>query len=276
MMRRILTLAGYFAKSVLFSPTGLILLILGMAFWAIFFSPGHPSSDLRNYIILIAVWGAFASFLMAVAVSGRASRIENTPFIVRLPSRIEYLAAVLLSSLILSALLQLLVAGLALIRGPEMTAAQLLVLPAIWIPINLLAALLALHATDLVTDGWSRVILFGLIAIALIFNSASSDSASWFSDQFAGLAAFLSRLNLIWLSDLAYRLASWVSQLSPSSIGKFFSVFFWPFRTIAQTAFVGQFSPTQALAPSILMLYNTVLFLIASILFAEKDLEFTE
>lgn len=276
MIRRILILAGYLSKSVFFSLTGLILLILSLIYWAVFFPPGQGTPDVENYIILIGAWGAAATFLVTLAISGRASRLENYPLIVRLPSRVEYLVAVLVGSLALGIILQLLVAGLALIRGPEISSAQLLAIPPIWLSVNLLAAVLAAHASDLVTAGWSRVLLFGFIALALVFNSAASGSGSWFSDRFNDLAELFARFNLMWFSDLSLSVASWASQSPLSLVAQSISLIFWPFRAISDAIFSGRFTPSQALAPAVLLLYGTILFLIASILFAGKDLDFIE
>ena len=51
---------------------------------------------------------------------------------------------------------------------------------------------------------------------------------------------------------------------------------FWPFRAMADAVFAGSFTPSQSLAPAILMLYGAILFLIAATLFAGKDLDFLE
>ncbi len=276
MIRRILILAGYYSKSVFFSLTGLILLILSLIYWGVFFPPGQGTPDVENYVILIGAWGAAATFLATLAVSGRASRLENYPLIVRLPSRVEYLVAILIGSLALGLLLQLLVAGLALIRGPKLSLPQLLAIPPVWLSVNLLAAVLATHASDLVTTGWSRVILFGFIAIALVFNSAASGSGSWFSDRLFDLAQLFARINLMWFSDITISLASWANQSALTGVAAAISMIFWPFRAIADAIFSGRFTPSQALAPAVLLLYGTTLFLIASLLFAGKDLEFME
>lgn len=277
MIQRIFILTGYFSKSIFFSLTGLILLILSLIYWAIFFPPGQGTPDIENYIILIGAHGAAATFLVTLAVSSKAARMENYPMLVRLPSRVEYLVVVLLSSLLLGLLLQLLVAGLALIRGPEITIARVQSIPPMWISINLLASLLAVHATDLVTAGWSRVVIFGLLAIALVLNSASSStSESWFSDQLNGLSELFARINLMWFADITADAAAWAYTSPLSLVANAASVIFWPFRAMADAVFAGGFTPSQALAPAVLVLYGAILFLIAATLFAGKDLEFLE
>lgn len=276
MIRRVLILTGYFAKTTFFSLTGLILLILSLVYWAIFFPPGQGTPDIENYIILIGALGAAATFLVTLAVCSRAARMENYPMLVRLPSRVEYLISVLLSSLLLGLVMQMLVAGLALIRGPELTLAYMLAIPPIWISINILAAILALHATDLVTAGWSRVILFGLLAIALILNSASAGPETWFSDRLNDMAELFSRINLMWFSDLAASAAAWAFDSPLAGVVRIAAILFWPFRAMTDAVFAGGFTPSQALAPAVLLLYASILFLVAATIFSGKDLEFIE
>lgn len=276
MIQRILILTGYFTKSLFFSLTGLLLLVLSLVYWAVFFPPGQGTPDVENYVIVVGAWGVAATFLISLAVSSRAGRLENYPVLVRLPSRIEYLVAVLFSAVILGLLMQLLVAGLALIRGPELTGPRLLSIPPLWLSLNLLAAVLAIHASDLVTAGWSRVILFGLLAIALVLNSAAASPNSWFSDRFLALADVFNRINLVWFSDLAYDVASWTANTPLAGLAQAAGIVFWPFKAMSEAVFAGQFSPSQALAPAVVLLYGAILFLIASTLFASKDLEFVE
>lgn len=276
MIQRILILIGYFAKSLFFSLTGLILLILSLIYWAVFFPPGQGTPDVENYIILIGVWGAAATFLVTLAIAGRASRLENYPLIVRLPSRIEYLVAVITGSLLMGFCMQLLVAGLALIRGPELTVGYILAIPPMWLSVNLLASILAMHASDLVTAGWSRVILFGALAITLILNTAATGSEYWFSDRFNDLAELFARVNLMWFSDLAVSASSWSASAPLGGIAQIASFLFWPFRAMSDAIFAGSFTPSQALAPAVLVLYGAILFLVAATLFAGKDLEFVE
>ena len=74
MMQRVWSLTTYFTKSLFFSLTGLILLILTLVYWVIFFPPGQGTPDVENYVILIGAFGAAATFLAhcrsAVAPAG--------------------------------------------------------------------------------------------------------------------------------------------------------------------------------------------------------------
>lgn len=276
MMQRVWILSVYFAKSVFFSLGGLMMLILSITYWAVLFPPGQGTPDIENYIILVGALGAAATFLATLSAASKAGRLENFPLLVRLPSRIEYLLSVLLSALAIGLILQLLVAGLALIRGPEMNAGNWLMLLPLWLSTNILAAVLAMHATDLVTSGWSRVIIFGLLAILLILSSASGNSDSWLAARLNDLAMVFSRLNLMWFADIFSSLSVWLGGGTLANVGTIAGQVFWPFRAMIDGVFAGRFTAAQALAPAVIMLYGTILFLIAALLFSSKDLEFVE
>ena len=275
MMQRVWILTVYFTKSLFFSLTGLILLILSLVYWVIFFPPGQGTPDVENYIILIAAFGAAATFVAALSLSGRASRLENYPLLVRLPSRVEYLVAVLFSALLLGVGLQLLVAALALIRGPDLSGHALMI-PPLWLSLNILAAVLAMHASDLVTAGWSRVIVFGLLAVLLLLKGVTASPDSWLANRLFDASSVLIDLNLLRLSDLAADLGIWISSETMEAVSRAAGIVFWPFQAMSDAVFAGGFTPSQALAPAVLLLYGSILFLIAATLFAGKDLDFTE
>lgn len=275
MMQRVWSLTVYFTKSLFFSLTGLILLILSLVYWVVFFPPGQGTPDVENYIILIGAFGAAATFLAALSLSGRAGRLENYPLIARLPSRIEYLAAVLLSALILGVGLQLLVAGLALIRGPDL-AGHWLMIPPLWLSIDILAAVLAFHASDLVTAGWSRVIIFGLLALLLILKGMTVSPDSWLVERLYDLSSVVLEFDLIAVSNALDLISEWISGTTMSALSQGAGIVFWPFKAMSDAVFAGGFTPSQALAPAVLLLYGSILFLIAATLFAGKDLDFTE
>ena len=275
MMQRVWILTVYFTKSLFFSLTGLILLILSLVYWVLFFPPGQGTPDVENYIILIAAFGAVATFLAALSLSGRAGRLENYPLLVRLPSRVEYLVAVLFSALLLGIGLQLLVAGLALIRGPDLSGHALMI-PPLWLSINILAAVLAMHASDLVTSGWSRVIVFGALAVLLLLRGVTNSPDSWLVNRLYDASGVLMDFDFMALSDFAANLGTWIAGETMGALSRAAGVVFWPFQAMSDAVFAGGFSPAQALGPAVLLLYGSILFLLAATFFAGKDLDFTE
>ena len=278
MSQRIAALTGYFLRSLTFSVTGAIYVILGLAFWAIMFPPGQTTPEASYYILLLAAFGATITFLSVLTISSRANQAANYPWIVRLPSRVEYLTAVFLAATLYAFGLQLLIAFLALFRGPELTWGLVLAIPPVWISLNILTAVLALHATDFVSSGWSRVYLFGLIAIFLFgqsLNSASSNS-SWFIIRLNALSRTFMGEGWYALVTPLNNFSNWLQNNGASSLSKLFSLPFWPFHAIVEAVVVGSFNVVQALAPAVLLLYATLLIMLAADLFATKDLDLTE
>lgn len=276
MIRRLWVLMGYFARSLFFSVVGAVFIIASLVYWAVFFPPGQQTPDPENYVILVGVFGAFAVFLATISIAARASRLENYPLVTRLPSRVEYLTAVLLCGLLSGLLLQLLVAGLALIRGPEMSLTTALMVIPLWLSVDIVAGVLALHATDLVTSGWSRVLVFGSLAVLLILNSMSQGPESWLADRLDDASFAFARMNLDFFTGILDSLSSGLRSGLMDTIASAASTVFWPFRAMTDAVFAGGFTASQSLAPAVLLLYATILFLIAANLLATKDLEFTE
>lgn len=276
MSRRLIVLTGYFLRNIFFSLAGSIYVILALAYWAIFFPPGQQTPDIDNYILIIGAFGAAMTFLATLTIASRAYKAEQCPLIVRLPSRIEYITAVFSSALVFAFMLQFLVAVLALIRGPEVSIVQMLEIPPVWISINLLAAMLALHASDLVASGWSRVVIFGILAVLLIGQNLIDRLTTGLAGLTSNLSGILYSQQWVSVADGFGQISSWFYGSGSETLGSILGVVFWPIRSIIDAVFAGYFTPTQALAPAVLVLYAAILFLIASDLFATKDLEMTE
>jgi len=167
------------------------------------------------------------------------------------------------------------VAGLALIRGPEL-AGHGSMIPPLWLSLDILAAVLAVHASDLVTAGWSRVIVFGLLAVLLILKGVTASPDAWLVERLYDLSGVLLDFNLVALSNGLDTIAIWLSGPTLSALSQGAAVVFWPFQAMSDAVFAGGFSPSQALAPAVLLLYSSIFFLVAATLFAGKDLDFTE
>ncbi|MFO7682608.1 MAG: hypothetical protein R6X34_21430 [Chloroflexota bacterium] len=278
MSQRIAALAAYFFRSLLFSLTGVIYVILGFAYWAIMFPPGQNTPDASYYILVLAAFGVGLTFLAALSLASRANQAAYVSWIVRLPSRGEYVTAVFLATILFAGLVQLLVAALALYRGPDLTAGQIAVIPPVWLSLNVLTAVLALHATDFVTKGWSRVVLFGILALFLFGQSLShaASSSSWIIIRLNSLSRAAIGQGWLVLVTPINTFSQWLQNDGSTSLGNFFSLPFWPFHAIADAIVAGSFTETQALAPAILLLYATLLIMLAVDLLATKDLDLTE
>ena len=276
MRQRVWALTRFFLQNLATSLTGVIYLVISLAYWYFFFPPAQGTPDFDNYVLIIGGLGAALSFLITLSIAARANEAANYPFLVRLPSKVEFLTAVLLSTLIATIALQLLVALLALFEGPEMTIGQALEIPPIWVAVNLLTAVLAIHASDFVTAGWSRVYIFGVLAIFLFGQNVNSTVTGWLAERFSRLGSFFFSRDITALAGTINRFSSWLNTEGTESLQRVFGFIFWPFRAISDAVIDGFFNPTQALAPAILILYATILFMLAADLFANKDVDFIE
>ena len=277
MMRRILSLSAYLFRSLAFSLAGILYLLVGLVFFMIFFQPGQRTPDADYFTLLLGGYGLVISFLVTLSTASRANKAFHFPLLVRLPSRIEYLASVFLTSLIFIGILQLFMALLALLASePEISLRQFVEIPPLWIAGDILFIVVALHASDFVAAGWSRVYVFGVLAILLYVQSGLGIVGEW-------LSGFLNRLGNAFLAQgfesiatPAFTVSSWLAGGGSEEMATLFGLVFWPFRAIAVATVESYFTVTQALAPAVLLLYATALFVLAARLFARKDLQLTD
>lgn len=274
MSQRIWILTRYFLRTLFTSLPGSIYIILTLAYWILLFNPQQGTPDVDYFILIAGAFGPIAAFLITLTITGRANQAVNYPFMVRLPSRVEYLTAVLTSALLSTFALQLLLSILALIfRGPDLAFGRLVEIVPIWIAPAILAVVLALHASDLVTRGWSRIYIFGILAVFLFGQSIKNDNLV---RMFNGISRYATNQGWYELSSTVSEWSSAAGNSDSSTLSQFFGFLFWPFRALSQATINGSFSNTQALAPAIILLYATILFLLAADLFSNKDLTFTE
>ena len=275
-MQRIFTLTRYFLRSFFLSLTGLLYLILALVYWNLFFNPSQGTPEIENYILIVGVFGAAVSFLVALSIASRANQAVNLPLVTRLPSRIEYLTAVLLSTVLAATLLQFLVASLAMFRGPGLVWGRFLEIPPLWLATNIFVVILALHATDFVAVGWSRVTLFGILGILLIGKSADSTISSWLVTRLNGWSMTANSQGWQVLAEWMRTAGVWLNGRETGILSQIYSWIIWPFTAISDGVINGFFTAPQALAPAVILLYAAILFLLSADLFAGKDLEFVE
>ncbi len=273
MTQRISALTRYLSKIMLFSLSGLLYLLLTLVFWYLLFNPQQKTPDAAYYQLIIGGFGAGLSFLVTLSIAAKANAAAHYPFLVRLQSRGEYVTAVLLSSLLITLGYQLLLALLALLNGPALSLGHILEIPPIWLAPMLLAIVLALHASDFITIGWSRIYVFGLLAILLFGQGLQNQGLAKMA---ASLSSYAINQGWVAMSARLDGYANTLARTDENAISRLFGFVFWPFQALAEAISNGYFTANQALAPAILLLYATVLFLLAVDLFANKDLEFTE
>ncbi len=276
MIQRIWTLTRYFSHRFLFSLNGIIYAVLALAFWFLFFDPRQDSPDFDHYFFILSGFGAGITFLVTLTLAGQVNRSEHFPFLVRLPSRVEYLTAVFFASLWVSVLLQGLTAVLALYNGPDFTVGQWAQLFPVWISLDIFAVTIALHASDFITDKWSRVYFYGIIAVLLSINGTENAPYAWLSQKSISFSQTLSSNGMGSVSGSINKFAAWMNSSAGDALHKFTTLIFWPFTAIANGIAAHHFTPKQALAPAILLLYAIAFYLLATDLWANKDVEFID
>ena len=78
------------------------------------------------------------------------------------------------------------------------------------------------------------------------------------------------------LATTAFRMSNWLIGEGSGTLGDALGFVFWPFKAITDGTILGSFTLAQALAPAMLLLYATILFILAARYFSRKDLFFSE
>ncbi len=270
-------LAAYLVRSFAFSLPGLLFALGALAYYLVFFAPGQRTPDADYFILVLGACGGGLSFLVTLSLTGLANRAESYPFFARLPSRVEYLAAVLLAGVAYATTVQMVLALAAwLVGGVDLLPARVLDIPPLWLALNVLLSVLAMHASDFVSDGWSRASLFGVLLILLFAQNYAGALAGWLAGRFTSLAnTFLFR-GWLELSTSTQTIANWLYGDAGGRFEQVLTLPFWPFATVLDAVIAGIFRGLEALAPAVLLLYATFLFLLAGGLLARKDLMLVE
>jgi hypothetical protein len=248
-----------------------------MAFYIIFFDPRQRTPDLDYYTLVLGLFGLTFSFIVTLTVSARANQAAHYPLIVKLPSRIEYLSAVMVASLLYALTMQIVIASIALVlNGPDVTFRQMLDIPPLWIAGDVLFVIIALHASDLVAKGWSRVYVFTVLGILLYLQSGLGLIGDWLFGLFNRLGSAFAGRGLDALAGIFYDLATWFTSDGTQLIEDVFGIVFWPFDAIIDATIRGHFSPIQALAPSLILIYASLMFVLAAHFYSHKDLLLSE
>lgn len=272
MIGRIITLLSYHLRNLTISLTGFLFLLVTLVFWRVFLDPTQQTPEIAYYLLATTLFGAAISFLVTLSVSSRAHKALNHPLLARMPSRVEYLAGVFAAAIVFGSLMQLLLGLLALWNGPTFSFAELVEIPPVWIGVNILSVVMALHASDLVVNGWSRVYIYGITALLLFLNNISNSNVNLVANGVSRLSTFFYTQNWSSLGNFFNTASNWLSSNGLSLVERFTNLVFWPFRAIADAILVGGYTTTQALAPGVLLLYATILFMLAANFYTEKDL----
>jgi hypothetical protein len=239
-MSRVWTLARFLMHDLFRSLTGAVPVGIALAFGLIAFQYGM---DQAQFFTVAGLGNGLICLVTALLLAGRANRAVTYPLLARLHRRAELLAAPVLGSFLITAVLATLVALANLLAG-RLTLewpSALWLLPT-WLPLWLLAATLALPLSTLVSRGGSHLVGYGLLLLLLILNEKNAPAP-------------IRRLE--WLIHLA-------------------DTILWPVSTLLSRASAGVHDRTYYLALALTSTYAILLYTLADLLFADKDLLWTE
>jgi hypothetical protein len=239
-MTRIWTLTTFFVQNLFRSLAGIVPLAAALAFGLIAFEYGM---DQAQFMTVAGVGTGALCLLTTLLLASRANRAWSYLLMARLKRRSQLLAALVVGSLAITAVLALLitVGNLFTDRLTLDFPSALWVVPT-WLALWLLAAALALPLSALTGRGGSHLAGWLLLAALLVAY-----------DQQPRLEA----LRLERLGDAA-------------------SVVMWPVSTLLRQASAGDHGRSYFLALGLTLAYAAVLFVLATEFFEDKDLLWPE
>jgi hypothetical protein len=239
-MKRPWIVAGLLARDLFLSLLGTVPVGMAVTFGLIAFEYGM---DQAQFFTVAGLGTGIICLATALLLAARANRAWFYPLLARLPRRGELLAAIVLSSVGITAILALLIAAANLATGRltlHMPSA-LWLLPT-WLALWLLAGALALPLTSLTSRGGSHLALWALLAALLIANDQRSTLLSG----------------------------------GPEWAARLLTAIFWPVSTLLSRASAGVHDVDYFLALLLTLAYGLLLFALAAYHFRDKDLLWAE
>ena len=239
-MTRIYTLSLFLIRDLFRSLACLAPVAAGFTFYAIAFEYGM---DQDQFITVTGVGLGAIGLLTALLLTGCANRASFYPFTARLHRRSELLAAIVIGSLAVTAVIAVLMTEAALLQH-KLTLdfpSALWIIPT-WLALWLFMTSLALPLSSLVSRDGSHMMGYVLITVLLIAN----DRRSFFEER-----------GLQWLSR---------------AVG----AVLWPMATLLAQASGGDHGVSYLVAGAATVVYAAILFALATALFEHKDLLWPE
>lgn len=239
-MNRIYVLSTLLVRDLFLSLAGIVPLAAALAFGLIAFEYGM---DQAQFITVGGVGTLAICLLTTLLLTSRANRASTYLLLARLRHRSELLAALILASFTITALLAILIA-----LGNLLTDRLALDLPSAfwilpsWIPLLLMAACLGLVLSGLVARDGSHLLGYLLLAGLLVANDQS---------------AMLADRGFPWLVRAV-------------------SAILWPVSTLLAHASAGALDRAYFLAGALTLGYAVLLYWLAAVLFQKKDLLWSE
>jgi hypothetical protein len=255
-MKQIWALVTYMWRDLFRSLTGGLVVVGALVFYLVAILSVTGGVDRDYYALVIGGFFGLYGLLLTLIVSDRSFRSSSYLVFYRLNSRISFLAAIVLVSMIATGILELLIAILSLPRLVSGLSVEMVldVLP-VWFCWLALGATMGLHMSELVRRGWSRTLAYGLLAFILFtLNQQQSGVPVGLADRFN------------WIPSLTPDPARWGWAI------EIVDVLIWPVAAATRVARSASYTVLESTSPAITILIALFILGIASGLFREKDL----
>jgi hypothetical protein len=255
-MRRLWTLVSYLVHDLFRSLTGLLVVVVALAFYLVAIVSVTGGIDRDYYALVIGGFFAILALVLAVMLADRVYNATSYLLIFRFSSRMPFLAGVALTAVGISALLEGVIALASIPRlNAPITAGMALDVAPVWAGWLVLGAALGLHMSELVRRGWSRTVVYGLLAFVLFILNQNQ----------TGVPVELShRFN--WIPNVLPDLGRW------GWVTRLVDVILWPVAAAVKVARSADYTVVESLAPAVLLVVASFIFVLAVALFERKDL----
>jgi hypothetical protein len=235
-MNRAWTLTRFLTHDLFLSLVGIVPLAAAIAFGLIAFEYGM---DQPQFFTVAGLGNGLICLLTTLLLASRANRASSYLLVARLHRRAEILIALVLSSLGITTVLALLIAGANLLAGRlTLEFPSLLWLLPTWLVLWLMLSALGLILSGLASRDGSNLVAYLLVVGLLLVN-----------DQRAILEA---------------RRLGWLGQAAEAVL--------WPVSTLLSRASADLHDRSYFMALASTLLYALLLFGLATQLFVDKDL----
>ncbi len=255
-MKRVGVLVSYLLRDLFRSLTGLLVIVAAFVFYLVGIVGVTGGVD-RDYYALV-IGGFFGIFCLVVTLvmADRAFNAKSYLLLYRLPARAAFLSAVLLAALLTAGVLELVIAVLSLPQlVTRLSPGMLMDILPVWVGFLALGGALGLHMSELVRRGWSRTLVYGLLAFILFsLNQRQSGVPVHLADRFN------------WIPSLIPDPARWAWANTAVD------VLIWPISAAVRVARSTPYTLLESLAPAVLLLISSLIVTAAIGLFGSKDL----
>jgi hypothetical protein len=254
-MKRAWVLVTYLWREFFRSLTGFLSIVFALVFYLVAILSVTGGIDRDYYALVIGAFFAVFSLALTVVIGDRTFHAKTYLLMYRLPTRAHFLAALVLTAVLISFLFELVIAAASLLRlVTPLSAGMVLDFLPVWISWLVLGAALGLHMCEMVRRGWSRTVVYGLLAFILFAINQQSGMEIGITDRYSWLPHFTpDPARWKWAADVV-------------------NVLIWPVSAAIRVARSEPYSALESLSPAMLLLLSAALFWLAMRLFGDKDL----